>query len=501
MNDFTLRQFLSLYKEKNINMEYVMSYHQMQVKPHELEDFGILCEEILKVINNDIDIDGWYLGTDIRVVPDFDVLRFTDEVITNIELKHTTFESTDKNRLMKKFKSQKHILQLFKIQFQNFVFFAENREFFYYELENDILKKISIQEFVKLSGTYYNSRENRIDDLTPKEYLISPLDDMDNFFDGVYYLTHEQQSIVDKIISKNGIFGVTGIPGSGKTLIAYDLLRRIDGNAKVLMIFCGKLREQHKEMETRFSSIKFLSTKDVEEETLNGYDYVILDESQRIYSEKFSLIRGWGERNAQDKTIVYFFDCEQILSPKDIGIMLNSYFTTLQNDGKGEYLKLSENIRSNKYIASFVKQLQNLSKCPKNDIDILELRNKIEVRFFSNADSAKPWIKSLQKQGYSFIAPTGDRYNIASVDEFIDVIYMNTHNVIGSEVDYVVTYIDSNVYYSNRGILNKANREYYHLEKEIYVNISRAREKLALAIIGNHDVYSAIMEVIFKFKK
>lgn len=501
MNDFTLRQFLSLYKEKNINVEYAMSYHQMQAKPHELEDFSILCEEILKVINNDIDIDGWYLGTDIRVVPDFDVLRFTDEVITNIELKHSTFENTDKIKLKKKFKSQKHILQLFKCKFQNFVFFAENKELFYYELENDILKESNIQELVDLLDIYSNSRENRINNLTPKEYLISPLDDMDNFFEGVYYLTNEQQSIVNKIISKNGVFGVTGIPGSGKTLIAYDLLRRIDGKAKVLMIFCGKLREEHKKMEKRFDSVQFLSTKDVEEETLNDYDYVILDESQRMYPEKFRLIRSWGESNKEDRTIVYFFDCEQTLSPKDIGTMLNMYFNTLQNDRKGEYLKLSENIRSNRYIASFVKQLQNLSKCPKKDIDILELRNKIEVRFFSNPAEAKPWIMSLQKQGYSFIAPTGDSYNDASVDEFLDVEHINTHKIIGSELDYVVTYIDSNVRYSTQGILNKANREYYHLEKEIYVNISRAREKLALAIIENHDVYAAIMKVIFRFKK
>ena len=47
------------------------------------------------------------------------------------------------------------------------------------------------------------SQENKINKLTPKEYLISPLEDIEKFFNGVYYLTQQQQKIVDEIINKN----------------------------------------------------------------------------------------------------------------------------------------------------------------------------------------------------------------------------------------------------------------------------------------------------------
>ncbi|EOJ20340.1 DNA/RNA helicase domain-containing protein [Enterococcus faecalis] len=500
MKGFTLKEFVSVYKEATNNIEFTLKYHQMKAREHELEDYYILCEEIIKEIDDDIDIDGWYLGTDIKVVPDFDILRYTDKVITNIELKHSTFDCTDQQRLKRKFKSQKHILQLFGIKFNNFIFFSENKELYKYLIEEDCFEKITIEKFIELIDINSPSQENKINKLTPKEYLISPLEDIEKFFNGVYYLTQQQQKIVDEIINKNGIFGVTGIPGSGKTLVAYDLLRRIDTKCEALMIFCGKIRKQHEEMERKFNNVHFVSAKDVNEEILNIYDYIIIDEAQRMYRAKFNLIRSWGEKNKQSKKTVFFFDCDQTLSPKDIGNMLKNYFQTLENDGKGTYLKLSGNIRSNKYIASFVKQLQNLNKEPKKDIDILKLREKIEVRFFKSADLAKPWIKSLQSRGYTFIAPTGDNYNAASADSFYDVDHTNTHNIIGSEMDYIVTYIDNNIEYTSQGILTKSNQEYYFLEKEIYVNISRAREKLALAIIGNYDVYSAIIEVIFQFK-
>lgn len=341
------------------------------------------------------------------------------------------------------------------------LFFSENKELYKYLIEEDCFEKITIEKFIELIDINSPSQENKINKLTPKEYLISPLEDIEKFFNGVYYLTQQQQKIVDEIINKNGIFGVTGIPGSGKTLVAYDLLRRIDTKCEALMIFCGKIRKQHEEMERKFNNVHFVSAKDVNEEILNIYDYIIIDEAQRMYRAKFNLIRSWGEKNKQSKKTVFFFDCDQTLSPKDIGNMLKNYFQTLENDGKGTYLKLSGNIRSNKYIASFVKQLQNLNKEPKKDIDILELREKIEVRFFKSADLAKPWIKSLQSRGYTFIAPTGDNYNAASADSFYDVDHTNTHNIIGSEMDYIVTYIDNNIEYTSQGILTKSNQEYY----------------------------------------
>ncbi|EKZ0149431.1 hypothetical protein QUP01_000711, partial [Enterococcus faecalis] len=86
MKGFTLREFISVYKEATNNIEFTLKYHKMEAKPHELQDYCVFCEEIIKEIDDSTDIDGWYLGTDIKVVPDFDILRYTDEIITNVEL-------------------------------------------------------------------------------------------------------------------------------------------------------------------------------------------------------------------------------------------------------------------------------------------------------------------------------------------------------------------------------------------------------------------------------
>ncbi|WP_349516131.1 hypothetical protein [Leuconostoc suionicum] len=67
-------------------------------------------------------------------------------------------------------------------------------------------------------------------------------------------------------------------------------------------------------------------------------------------------------------------------------------------------------------------------------------------------------------------------------------------------MDNVVTYMDDFIEYSQKGIIESKSREYYYLDHEIYVNLTRARNKLALAIINNPDLYKGIMDIIYKCK-
>lgn len=498
MRPFTLREFHSIRTCPSITFQNAMAYHGAVAKEHEYDDFADMCEIILNK-NSQIDIDGWFIGTDLNIVPDFDLLRFTSDKVINVELKHQDGRLKFDN-LENKFTRQNHILKLIELPILYFVYLADERCFLQYD--GNLFHDISLDTFLTaIEPEKKGSSINSVELLTPNDYLISPINDSEKFFEGKYFLTSSQQECISKIMSTKGLVGVSGTAGSGKTLIAYDLLRKLDGSKKVLFIFAGNLRQTHIEISNRFQTVVFASAKNIHFQNMEQFDYVIIDESQRLHSWERSKILSSAEQNKKNTTTVFLFDIGQTLGPKDSGQLLQNLFRTYQSDGKAEIINLSSNLRSNKYIAAFVKQLKSLSKVPGKNVDIQKLRDSINVKYFKTADDSKPWIRSLIKQNYTFLVPTGDNRNAASCDQFWDIESTNCHSIIGSEIDNVVTYIDSAVGYSQQGILEKRNGEYYFIDNELYVNLSRARQNLSVAVIGNSDVYNAIFDVIFQFSQ
>ena len=124
--------------------------------------------------------------------------------------------------------------------------------------------------------------------------------------------------------------------------------------------------------------------------------------------------------------------------------------------------------------------------------------DSIEVRYFKESEDSFDWIKSRIDSGFVFLVPTPSTYDKSSADEFEPLKGSRiTHEIIGDEFKKVVTYIDTSLSYSDKGQLEGSLKEYYTIKNEVYVNMSRAKEKLALASIANEDVYRAIMERIF----
>lgn len=497
VKSFSLKEYKSLYKKVD-DMQYVLMHYKSRAKPHELQDFYKLSELIISNLSTYEDVDGWFIGTDVYLVPDFDLLRFLDDRVINIDLKHVYRDEMIKE-IERKFKKQIELMKLINLDTYNIVFFANINKFMIY-LE-DKLELLSLEDFIKIlqvekNGIHYNL----IESLSSKDYIVSPVSDTDKFIEGKYFLTLDQEIAVDEILNNSKkIIGVEGNAGTGKTLIAYHILREIGDRENILFIFSGKLREAHMKMEKNFKKVKFISARESYSYNPEDFSYILIDESQRLHDYTRSLLLSWIS-NYKSTKFVFFYDCNQALGPKDSGWLMDSLFKTYLKDNKANLIELESNLRSNKYIEIFIKQLFDLSKKPSPSIDLTTLREIIKVKYFADANHSKTWIKKLINEGYTFITPTGDNHGPASSDQYMDIESINTHNMIGSEVDRVVTYIDDSLIYSQRGLLERNSREYYYLDKEVYVNLSRTKETLALAVIGNIDIYNAILEVIFQYK-
>lgn len=503
MVPYSLKEYVSLREDKKLLIDSLY-YHKMNPKDIEIKDFLSFSNIVVNKLDSDEDIDNWYLGTDLRVIPDFDVLWFGKKIIVNLDLKHKMKKDLH-TRILKKFKEQSQITKLINdYEVKNFVFVSSEKKLYFYS--DGKLKNVTFDSLLKLLKEYASNHQidNFIDSLKPSDYLISPLNNPDKFIDGKYWLTPHQKDIVTECENKAcGLYAISGPAGTGKSLIAYDLSKRLKKYKKILFIVSGSLRDSHKLLENKLQPVKFIPANQLEKTKLDDYDCVFVDEAQRLYQTERKKLATWAESNKDNHLIVILYDPKQALSGKDAGGIINSLANSWEKRNIGKKYTLNKGIRSNPSIEAFVTQLFNLSKKPSSDIGIDDILDSVEIKYFSKPVESFGWIKNKIANHYQFIVPTPSQYDKSSSDEFkkMNREYLNSHNAIGEEFDKVVTYLDDYIFYNNDiGTLRGKREEYYLIEKETYVNMSRAKSKLALAVIGNKDVYQAIMEVILKFK-
>ncbi|MCH4171131.1 MAG: DUF2075 domain-containing protein [Lactobacillus sp.] len=495
MIPFTVREFNAVKTNEKL-LSDSLHYHRMAPKNVEIEDFSSFSEQVISQLADGEDVDGWFLGTDLGVIADFDVLWFGDGILINLDLKHE--RTPDMNpRIIKKFQQQSRFIRLLNMEHLiNITYVSSEKQMFI--VKDNSLEKISFESLVQvLLKCQSSTSENLIANLSSKDYLVSPITDVEAFLNGEYWLTEDQERISESCM-RPGVFGVQGEAGSGKTLIAYDLAKKLNKNKNVLFIFSGNLRSAHQILQNKLSSVDFISAKHVKDQELDKYDYVMVDEAQRLYEDSRKKVATWAEKNFESHTVIFFYDMKQALGRKDSGNHMHSLCVSFQKRKKGTIYQLKKGLRSNPSIHAFVRQVMSLEKKPPKDVGLENIRACVEVRYFKCAKDSFGWLESQIKQDYLFIVPTPSSYDESSSDAFKRYAsdYKETHSVIGGEYDSVVTYLDESVSYDNKGHLQGSYKEYYHIMNESYVNMSRAKEHLALAIINNPDVYQAITEIV-----
>lgn len=530
-NSFSLREYKSVIencykywnpKEKGFwknseELDEIFYCHETNCKPIERYDFYKFSKSLLQKLPKEIDIPGWFLGVSFSPLPDFDALLFTDKFFVDLELKDRIGNQKlsdirnqfkNQNRVFKRIDNQKQIL--------NLVFVANENRLYRYISETDNYAKD--YNFEKLANCLKDSKsieKNLISSLSRSDFLISPLDNLDKFIKNEYFLDTPQANIKKEILkdisNKFGqVFAIEGEAGTGKSLIAYDLVKTL-APKKILFIYPGDLKDKQKEFGQFFNNIAFCAGKDLTEDILDQYLFIMIDEAQRLYHEgthnTLGVLTKWIESNYKDHVVIFFFDSQQAISPKDCGQLLHNLCQTYEKDKKGKLLKLTAAKRSNSSIFYFVRNLFNLNKKAPNWVTTLNYKENIEIKYFPDSTSSLNWIESKINEGYKFLLPTKDKFSNSSVDEFdsLEEYSKNTHHAIGEENSKIITIIDNSLEYSHSGQLQSSvstsKNYYYYMDNEVYVNMTRAKDKLALAIINNFDVYLAIVEKIFTEKK
>ena len=84
----------------------------------------------------------------------------------------------------------------------------------------------------------------------------------------------------------------------------------------------------------------------------------------------------------------------------------------------------------------------------------------------------------------------------------------NSHEVIGQEFDNVIIPMDTNFYYDERTFVDESkgtsktykmletSDSYYPLDKMLYQNLTRTRERLEIVVIENYELFVEICNLL-----
>ena len=402
---------------------------------------------------------------------EFDLLKIFNELVLNIELKSQ--RKTDE-AMIAQLKQNAHYLRILGKRIESYVF-VDGNEPALYHLNDDVLEEVGQTGLLFLTSLEDANAPDLDDEFAPSRILVSPLNDTDRFVNGDYLLTENQNAIEKRILSKIDknedepfFYSITGNPGTGKTLLLYDIAKSLSEKDSVLVIHAGQLCAGHIRLNELLSNVRIIQAKDLRYREIKTSGYLLVDEAHRLYESAVDQVIRWAEKS---KTIcVFSFDENQRLSHAEN--RRNTIQKIIEVCGENTS-KLTNKIRTNKEISFFITCLFDTSK-----YDQAHAFPNVKLIYEPNRKTAIEIAK--QYPGYQYISYTPSTL-FHSIDD--QESELNTHRVIGQEFDRVVMILDGNFHYEGCKLIGgpHPNPDYIFV-KLLYQGLTRARKGIALVI-------------------
>ncbi len=439
-------------------------------------------------------LEGFYFSYAIKQIgKEFDLLKICkDERVLNIELKS---DSVSEEKMERQLKKNKYYLSHLAPKIQLFTFVEETESL--YTLREDGIKECEFKELLCALREFEDFETGDIDKLfSPRDFLISPLSTPDKFIENRYFLTQQQESIEREIMEMAEtqedmqLWGITGKAGTGKTLLLYDMAKQCSQKGKCCIVHSGILCEGHLNLNKYYENIDIISAKSADSWNFENYRFVFVDEAQRIYPSDLKKIL---EAAKKYRIFVLFsYDYFQTMSRAEQH--RNVPEKLKQIEGFQER-KLSDKIRSNEEMASFIRNLLDLK-------DVARKRyryDNIDIVYAASQEEAKRIIRYYRvEKEYVFIEYTKSKYVSHPIDGYQGD--MNTHHAIGQEFDNVILIMDKNFRYNEEGRLQGKRHPNpdYIFYKLFFQGVSRAREKLCIVVVENQELFQNVVDIKYR---
>ena len=474
----------------------VLELHYKKYDSNKLKESEVFTlSRFIEVINDYSMLEGFHVGYTIdKIGKEFDLLKINHETVLNIEFKSVC----DFNKIQKQQRKNHYYLKALEKNLLILTFEAEKQGI--YKLHNNESVLITEKELNEILNSIKEKPfSNNLDNFfEPSKYLISPFNQPDRFLNSEYFLTDQQVDFQRKIKNyKKPIQIITGNPGTGKTLLLYDLIKEsIEDGKKTMIVHCGELNQGHNYLITKNKwDIRSAHQSWIEkDESFESLDILFIDEAQRLYPTQLEKILEAARIN--EFKIVISLDPRQYLKRNEEDF--KNYERLLKLCDRNSVYNLSQKIRTNKELASF-------TKCIFSGENYWDTKyNSISIDYLNNISDFEDIIKDLEKTGWHYLEYTHSRFTKGiTYQKFTFNLYQrkNSHKVIGQEFDKVIILLDESFKLDDEGnYIVYSGPGYYDARQMLYQNITRARDQIKFIIYNNPDLYVKLLKIITNTK-
>ena len=428
----------------------------LKMREWELESMKALVRE-LEVHMQDVHALRFFYSFQVpRLGKEFDLLQIKDDQIVNIELKSGKVSD---EAVRKQLLQNRYYLSVQGKMIQSYTYISSQERLVRLNNHDHIVEADWDQLCLALQRQS-KDYEGDIEDLFQAEmYLFSPVTEPERFLNKEYFLTSQQKDIERRILDKirkvkYGYFWFSGLPGTGKTLLLYDIAMKLSVHQKVCMIHCGETGKEWKILHDRLLRIAFLSDSQLEEcPDFKEYSAILVDEAHLLTEEKLHVILELSEKHP----VIFSSDDEDMISDEE---MDRTMLREIEHLPDIQSFHLTNRIRTNAELSSFIQNMMHLPE-------------KRTVRYYPH----------------------------------IQVVYANDEEeaeiLLKGYQDQLVFIIDERYYYDEKGYLREQRQKQQKptAVRMLFHRLNEAREEFAIIVKRNEAVYEVLLELLQFSKK
>ena len=428
----------------------------LKMREWELESMKALVRE-LEMHMQDVHALRFFYSFQVpRLGNEFDLLQIKNDQIVNIELKSGKVSD---EAVRKQLLQNRYYLSVQGKMIQSYTYISSQERLV--RLNNhDHIVEVDWDQLCLALQRQSKDYEGDIEDLFQAEmYLFSPVTEPERFLNKEYFLTSQQKDIERRILDKirkvkYGYFWFSGLPGTGKTLLLYDIAMKLSVHQKVCMIHCGETGKEWKILHDRLLRIAFLSDSQLEEgPDLKEYRAILVDEAHLLTEEKLHVILELSEKHP----VIFSSDDEDMISDEE---MDRTMIREIEHLPDIQSFHLTNRIRTNAELSSFIQNMMHLPE-------------KRTVRYYPH----------------------------------IQVVYANDEEeaeiLLKGYQDQLVFIIDERYYYDEKGYLREQRQKQQKptAVRMLFHRLNEAREEFAIIVKRNEAVYEVLLELLQFSKK